>query len=87
MVWNVADNENLNPPVVTQFYLFPSYRRHNQHFIFKNDMIYAKQNGMVVTYVGDDEPLVIFSPILFLYITENIRKIKYKWKFINIFYS
>ena len=59
MVWNVADNENLNPPVVTQFYLFPFYRRNNQHFIFKNDMIYAKQNGMVVTYVGDDEPLVM----------------------------
>ncbi|KAK8841676.1 alpha-actinin [Tritrichomonas musculus] len=62
MVWDVADNENLNPPVGTQFYLFPFHGRHNQHFIYKDEMIFARQNGMVVTYVGGDEPLVMMPP-------------------------
>lgn len=50
MVWDVADLENLNPQAGTPFYLFPFHGRHNQHFV------YAKQNGMVVTYVGGEYP-------------------------------
>lgn len=57
MVWDVADRDNLNPPSGTPFYLFPFHGRHNQHFVYHNNMIYATQNGMVVTYVGGEHPL------------------------------
>ncbi|KAK8896778.1 alpha-actinin [Tritrichomonas musculus] len=67
MVWDVADEENLNPPPETPFYLFPFHGRHNQHFIYKNNMIYAKQNGHVVTYIGGDEPFVMMPP------SENLK--------------
>ena len=62
MVWDVADEFNPNPPAGTPFYVFPFHGRHNQHFIYKNGMIYAQQNGHVVTYVGGDEPLVMMPP-------------------------
>ena len=51
MVWDVADQYNLNPPEMTPFYLFPFHGRHNQHFVYQNNMIFAQQNGWVVTYV------------------------------------
>ena len=62
MVWDVADQYNLNPPEMTPFYLFPFHGRHNQHFVYQNGMIYAKQNGQVVTYVGGDIPFVMMTP-------------------------
>ncbi|KAK8860457.1 GTPase activator activity protein [Tritrichomonas musculus] len=62
MVWDVADQDNLNPPEGTPFYLFPFHGRHNQRFIYKDEMIYAKQNGQVVTYVGGDVPFVMMEP-------------------------
>ena len=62
MVWDVADESNLNPPEGTPFYLFMFHGRHNQHFIYKDNMIYAKQNGHVVTFVGGDEPFVMMPP-------------------------
>ena len=62
MVWDVCDEFNTNPPAGTPFYLFPFHGRHNQHFVYKDEMIYAQQNGMVVTYVGGDEPLVMMPP-------------------------
>ena len=62
MVWDVSDEENLNPPAGTPFYVFPFHGRHNQHFIYRDGMIYAQQNGHVVTYVGGDEPLVMMAP-------------------------
>lgn len=62
MVWDVANCDNENPPAGTQFYLFPFHGRHNQHFVYKEKMIYAQQNGMVVTYVGGSEPLVMMPP-------------------------
>lgn len=62
MVWDVSDQENLNPPAGTPFYVFPFHGRHNHHFVYKNNMLYAKQNGHVVTYVGGDEPFVMMPP-------------------------
>ena len=62
MVWDVADHYNLNPPEGTPFYLFPIHGRHNQHFLYNGGMIYAQQNGQVVTYVGGDVPLVMMAP-------------------------
>ena len=62
MVWDVADEFNLDPPSGTPFYLFPFHGRHNQHFVYKDNMIYAQQNGQVVTFVGGDEPLVMMPP-------------------------
>ena len=62
MVWDVADELNNDPPAGTPFYLFPFHGRHNQHFIYKDEMIYAKQNGQVVTYVGGEVPLVMMPP-------------------------
>ncbi|KAK8884631.1 hypothetical protein M9Y10_043747 [Tritrichomonas musculus] len=62
MVWDVADEFNTNPPSGTPFYLFPFHGRHNQHFVYKDGMIYAQQNGQVVTFVGGDEPLVMMPP-------------------------
>ena len=62
MVWDVADEFNPNPPAGTPFYVFPFHGRHNQHFIYKNGMIYAQQNGHVVTYVGGNEPLIMMPP-------------------------
>ncbi|KAK8871967.1 hypothetical protein M9Y10_007717 [Tritrichomonas musculus] len=62
MVWDVADEFNTNPPAGTPFYLFPFHGRHNQHFVYKDGMIYAQQNGHVVTFVGGDEPLVMMPP-------------------------
>ncbi|KAK8892934.1 hypothetical protein M9Y10_030186 [Tritrichomonas musculus] len=62
MVWDVADEFNPNPPEGTPFYVFPFHGRHNQHFIYKKGMIYAQQNGHVVTYVGGNEPLVMMPP-------------------------
>ena len=62
MVWDVCDEHRLDPPAGTPFYLFPFHGRHNQHFIYKDEMIYAQQNGMVVTYVGGDEPIVMMPP-------------------------
>lgn len=57
MVWDVANSDSSNPPVGTPFYLFPFHGKQNQRFVFKNNMIYATQNRMVVTYVGGDIPL------------------------------
>lgn len=62
MVWDVADQDNLNPPEGTPFYLFPFHGRHNQHFVYVNEKIYAKQNGQVVTYVGGEKPFVMMKP-------------------------
>lgn len=62
IVWDVADKDNLNPPEKTPFYTFPVHGRHNQHFIIKKGMIFAKQNGHVVTYVGGDKPFVMMQP-------------------------
>lgn len=62
VVWDIADGDSLNPPERTPFYAFTFHGRHNQHFIFKNNMIYARQNGHVVTYVGGDTPFVMMSP-------------------------
>lgn len=62
IVWDVADRYNLNPSERTPFYIFPFHGRHNQHFIYKNNMIYARQNGHVVTYVGGDIPFVMMPP-------------------------
>ena len=62
MVWDVANADNWNPPDGTPFYLFPFHGRHNQHFVYKDGMIYAKQNGQVVTYVGGDIPFVMAEP-------------------------
>ena len=62
MVWDVADEFNTNPPAGTPFYLFPFHGRHNQHFVYKDGMIYAQQNGQVVTFVGGDDPLVMMPP-------------------------
>lgn len=62
MVWDVADEFNLDPPAGTPFYLFMFHGRHNQHFIYKNNMIYAKQNGQVVTFIGGEKPLVTMPP-------------------------
>ena len=59
MVWDFADEFNPNPPAGTTFYVFPFHGRHNQHFIYKKGMIYAQQNGHVVTYIGGDEPLIM----------------------------
>ena len=61
MVWDVANCDNENPPAGTQFYLFPFQGRRNPHFVYKEKMIYAQQNGMVVTYVGCSEPLVMLQ--------------------------
>ena len=62
MVWDVADEVREDPPAGTPFYLFPFHGRHNQHFVYKNGMIYAQQNGHVVTYIGGDEPFVMMAP-------------------------
>ena len=62
VVWDVADHYSLNPPEGTPFYTFPFHGRHNQHFIYKNNLIYARQNGHVVTYVGGDVPFVLMPP-------------------------
>ena len=62
VVWDVADGNSSNPPERTPFYAFTYHGRHNQHFIFKNNMIFAKQNGHVVTYVGGDTPFVMMLP-------------------------
>ncbi|KAK8857753.1 alpha-actinin [Tritrichomonas musculus] len=62
MVWDVADQFNLNPPEGTPFYLFMFHGRHNQHFVYKDNMIYAQQNGHVVTFVGGEHPLVMMPP-------------------------
>ena len=62
MVWDVADQDNLNPPEGTPFYLYPIHGRHNQHFLYKDNMIIAQQNGQVVTYVGGDVPFVMMEP-------------------------
>lgn len=62
MVWDVADQFCLNPPEGTPFYLFPAHGRHNQHFLYLDGMIYAQQNGHVVTYVGGQVPFVMMAP-------------------------
>ena len=62
LVWDVSDKYNLNPPAGTPFYVYTFHGRHNQHFIYKNGMIYAQQNGHVVTYVGGDKPFVMMPP-------------------------
>ena len=62
MVWDVADEFNQDPPAGTPFYIFPFHGRHNQHFVYKNGMIYAQQNGHVVTYVGGEEPFIMMPP-------------------------
>lgn len=62
MVWDVANAEELNPCEGTPFYLFPFHGRHNQHFVLRDGMIYSKQNGHVVTYVGGDCPFVMMKP-------------------------
>ena len=62
MVFDVADEFNLDTSAKTPFYLFMFHGRHNQHFIYKDNMIYAKQNGQVVTYIGGENPFVMMSP-------------------------
>lgn len=62
LVWDIADQYSLNPHGKTPFYVFQFHGRHNQHFIFKNNMIFARQNGHVVTYVGGDNPFVMMEP-------------------------
>ena len=62
MVWDVANADNWNPPNGTAFYLYPFHGRHNQHFVYKDGMIYAKQNGQVVTYLGGNVPFVMVGP-------------------------
>ncbi|KAK8885803.1 hypothetical protein M9Y10_041257 [Tritrichomonas musculus] len=62
MVWDVADHYNFDPPDGTPFYLYPVHTRHNQHFLYKDKMIIAQQNGQVVTYVGGDVPFVMMAP-------------------------
>lgn len=62
MVWDVADQYNTNPPAGTLFYLFMFHGRHNQHFVYKDNMIYSKQDGQVVTFVGGDKPIVMMPP-------------------------
>lgn len=61
MVWDVADELNLDPPEGTPFYLFPFHGRHNQHFIYRieDNRIIATQNGQAVTYVGGEKPFVM----------------------------
>ncbi|KAK8897707.1 hypothetical protein M9Y10_015672 [Tritrichomonas musculus] len=56
MVWDIADENNLDPPPGTPFYLFPFHGRHNQHFLLQDGKIIAKQNGMAVTYMGGKNP-------------------------------
>ena len=62
MVWDIADEDNLDPPEGTPFYLSPFNGEHSQQFVYKNEMIYAKQNGDVVTYVGGVVPFVMMAP-------------------------
>ena len=64
MVWDVCDQDNLDPPEGTAIYLFPFHGRHNQHFVYleEDKHIYALQNGQVVTYVGGDIPFVMMKP-------------------------
>lgn len=62
MVWDVCDQFDMDPPDGTPYYLFPFHGRHNQHFVFQNNHIYATQNGDVVTYVGGDIPFVMMNP-------------------------
>lgn len=62
MVWDVADEANLNPPEGTPFYLFPFHGRHNQRFVYLNNQIFATQNGQVITYVGGEHPFVTHQP-------------------------
>lgn len=62
MVFDVCDADNENPAAGTPFYLFPFHGRHNQHFVMKDGMIVARQNGMVVTYVGGEEPFQMMPP-------------------------
>ena len=61
MVLDFADQHNLNPPQLTPVFLYPYKCQRNQNFFFKNGMICTK-NGLVVTYVGGDEPLVMMPP-------------------------
>lgn len=56
MVWDVANDDDINPPSGTPFYLFPFHGRHNQHFVYNDGKIIATQNGMAVTYVGGEQP-------------------------------
>lgn len=62
MVWDVADQYNFNPNEGTPLYMFPFHGRHNQHFVYKDGMINAQQNGQVVIYVGGQVPFVMMAP-------------------------
>ncbi|KAK8863632.1 alpha-actinin [Tritrichomonas musculus] len=62
LVWDVADADSIDPPSGTPFYLFPIHGKHNQRFVYKNQMIYATQNDQVVTYVGGETPFVMMQP-------------------------
>ncbi|KAK8875570.1 von Willebrand factor A domain-containing protein 5A [Tritrichomonas musculus] len=62
LVWDIAEQSLLNPPEKIPVYAFPFHGRHNQNFLYKDNMIFAKQNGQVVTYVGGDLPLVMMFP-------------------------
>ena len=57
MVWDVANKYRLNSGI--PFYLFMFHGGPNQRFIYKDNMIYSQQNGLVVTYVGGDDPFVV----------------------------
>lgn len=59
MVWDTASKYRLNQTPGIPFYLFMFHGGPNQRFIYKDNMIYAQQNGQVVTYVGGDDPFVV----------------------------
>ena len=58
----IPRNDTFNPPEGTPLYLCPFHGKHNQQFIYQNNMIFAKQNGQVVTYVGGETPFVMMKP-------------------------
>lgn len=62
MVFDICKDDTFNPPDGTPLYLCPFHGKHNQQFIYQNNMIFAKQNGQVVTYVGGETPFVMMKP-------------------------
>lgn len=62
LVWDIAEQSLLNPPEKVPLYAFLFHGRHNQNFLYKDNMIFAKQNGQVVSYIGGEFPLVMMFP-------------------------
>lgn len=59
MVLDIANELNFDPPAKTPLYFYKFHGEHNQHFVYKDNMIYAKQNGQVVTFIGGEKPFVM----------------------------